>query len=135
MVSGDGWSDGTGKVNDRNPVINALEKSDMPIVPKKLPNKEEPSSAEAMEGRGVTRRIADKSIASQTQSCVASNQKCASMGLEGVREIAKADKQLQFTALLHHVTPSLLLESFYVLGKTAAAGVDEVTWHDYQDCI
>ena len=31
-------SGGTGKVGDRNPVINAAEKSDAPVVPKKLPN-------------------------------------------------------------------------------------------------
>ena len=117
MVSGKSWPDGTGKVNDRNPVINAIEKSDMPIVPKKLPNKRERSSAEVMEGRGIVRRNANKSPAPQTQSCDGSTKNRASMGLEGVREIAKATKHMQFTALLHHVTPSLLVESFMRSGK------------------
>jgi len=44
---------GTGKGN-RNPVIYAGEKSDISIVPKKLPNKGYSCyPAEAMEGRGI----------------------------------------------------------------------------------
>jgi hypothetical protein len=37
------------------------------------------------------------------------------MGLEGVREAARRDGRLRFTALLHHITLELLLESFYAL--------------------
>ena len=33
--------------------------------------------------------------------------------------------------LLHHVTPSLLVEGFHALRKQGAAGVDGVTWRDY----
>lgn len=135
MVSGGVWPDGAGKVKDRNPAINAIEKSDTPIVPKKWPNKEEEFSTETMEERGVARRNVAKSPASQTQSCDGLNKNHVSKGLDGIREIAKANKQLRFTALLHHVTPSLLVESFYALRKAAAAGVDEVTWHDYQDLL
>jgi hypothetical protein len=54
------------------------------------------------------------------------------MGLEGVREAARRNRKLRFTALLHHVTPSLLVESFHALRKQAAAGVDGVTWRDYE---
>ena len=35
-----------------------------------------------------------------------------SQGLSGVRKAARERKQEQFTALLHHVTVSLLRESF-----------------------
>jgi hypothetical protein len=35
------------------------------------------------------------------------------MGLEGVREAARRNKGMQFTALLHHITPQLLAQSFY----------------------
>jgi group II intron reverse transcriptase/maturase len=126
-VSGVVGPDGTGKVNDRKPVINAGEKSDTPILPEKLPNKGG-DLAEAMEGRGVTRGNADENPACRTQSW----DKCASMGLEGVRETARRNRELRFTALLHHVTPSLLVESFHALRKQAAAGVDGVTWRDYE---
>jgi RNA-directed DNA polymerase len=50
-----------------------------------------------------------------------------------VREIAKRNRKCQFTTLLHHITPSLLVESFYALSKHAAAGVDGVTWREYED--
>jgi group II intron reverse transcriptase/maturase len=56
-------------------------------------------------------------------------------GLERVRETAKRDRRLKFTTLLHHITPSLLVESFYDLNKTAAAGVDGVTWQDYENIL
>ncbi|WGS46067.1 reverse transcriptase domain-containing protein [Burkholderia sp. JSH-S8] len=54
------------------------------------------------------------------------------MGLEGVREAARRNRKLRFTALLHHVTPSLLVESFHALRRQAAAGVDGVTWREYE---
>ncbi|WP_373365898.1 hypothetical protein [Pseudomonas syringae] len=46
------------------------------------------------------------------------------MGLEGVREAARREKGVQFTALLHHITPQLLEQSFYALRRDAAVGVD-----------
>lgn len=126
-VPGASWPGGTGKVNDRNPVIDADEKSDTPVVPKKLPNKGA-NPAEAMEGRGVAKGNANESPASRTLS----RDKRASSGLEGVRETARRNRKLRLTALLHHVTPLLLVESFYALRKEAAAGVDGVTWRDYE---
>jgi hypothetical protein len=54
------------------------------------------------------------------------------MGLKGVREVARLDKTARFTALHHHITPELLLESFHALKHSAAAGVDAVTWRDYE---
>jgi RNA-directed DNA polymerase len=55
-----------------------------------------------------------------------------SSGLDRVREVARKDKNARFTALLHHVTPGLLLRSFDGLKKDAAPGVDGVTWRDYE---
>jgi group II intron reverse transcriptase/maturase len=49
-----------------------------------------------------------------------------------VREGARRDKQTRFTALLHHVTLGRLRESFYVLKRDAAPGVDGVTWREYE---
>ncbi|MDP2788196.1 MAG: group II intron reverse transcriptase/maturase [Pseudomonadota bacterium] len=57
------------------------------------------------------------------------------MGLEGIRKAAKRDRRMKFTALLHHITPSLLVESFYDLKRNAAAGVDGVTWRDYEEVL
>ena len=56
-----------------------------------------------------------------------------SRGLEGVREAARRDKQLQFTALLHHIDVALLWASYEQLKGTAAPGVDGVRWTDYQE--
>ena len=61
------------------------------------------------------------------------------MGLDGVREAARAakaaGKEVRFTALMHHVTPQLLRDSFMQLKRNAAAGVDGVTWRDYEEGI
>ena len=131
-VSDAGRSDRAGKVNDRNPAIYADEKSDTSILPKKSSNKG-PNPAEMAEERDVAKRNADESTASRTQS--RSRENDVSMGLEGIREIAKRNRNCRFTALLHHVTPSLLVESFYALRKQAAAGVDGVTWQEYENVI
>ena len=48
-----------------------------------------------------------------------------------MRQAAKEDKGLRFTALLHHVNIDLLRSSYQSLKKQAAAGVDGVTWEEY----
>jgi group II intron reverse transcriptase/maturase len=128
-ASGAVCPDGTGKVDDRKPVIYAGEKSDTSVVPKKPPNNGN-TPAEVVEGSDVTKGNAFDSPAPQTQRRIS-----ASMGLEGVREVARRNKRERFTALLHHVTPSLLVESFYALRKNAAAGVDGVTWREYEQIL
>jgi RNA-directed DNA polymerase len=39
---------------------------------------------------------------------------------------------MKFTALLHHLTITLLRESFYSLKRKAAPGLDGVTWQEYE---
>jgi RNA-directed DNA polymerase len=117
-------SGGAGKGN-RNPAIAAGEKSDAPVVPEKLPNKGKP--AEVVEERGAAEGKAREEPARRTQS-----RERASKGLEGLREAARRDRRARFTALLHHVTPQLLEQSFHALSKEAAAGVDGVTWREYE---
>lgn len=102
----------------------------MPIVPKKLPNKGG-NPAEVMEGRGIAKGNVDKFTASPTQS----GTNGASKGLEGIRKIGKEDSRIQFTALLHHITPSLFVECFYALKRQAPAGVGEVTWREYEGML
>ncbi len=53
------------------------------------------------------------------------------IGLDRVRQAAKEDGKLRFTALLHHVNIDLLRDSYYSLKKKAAPGVDGTTWKEY----
>lgn len=125
-------SGGTGKAQSHNPVAHADEKSDTFVVPKKQSNKGGSRSgdpAETVEGRSVAKGNASEKPAARTPR----RDKPASMGLEGVRIAAKRDKKVRFTALLHHITPALLAQSFYALRRNAAPGVDEVTWQDYEE--
>jgi group II intron reverse transcriptase/maturase len=55
-----------------------------------------------------------------------------SQGLDGVRKAAKERKQERFTSLLHHVTTSLLRDSFCALKRQASPGVDGVRWQEYE---
>jgi len=55
------------------------------------------------------------------------------MGLDGVREAARRSRDVRFTALMHHITPELLADSFRHLKRSAAAGVDGITWREYED--
>jgi group II intron reverse transcriptase/maturase len=45
--------------------------------------------------------------------------------------VAREDKDVRFTALLHHVTVDRLREAYRAISPNAAAGVDGVTWRDY----
>jgi RNA-directed DNA polymerase len=53
--------------------------------------------------------------------------------LDRIREAAVRDRKLRFTSLMHHITPGLLRFSYDALKRDAAAGVDEMTWHEYQE--
>src|ERR1041385_1162797 len=86
----------------------------------------ETAAAEVVEGRPVNKENIVESNIRPTQSG-----ERVSQGLHGVRERARRNKQERFTALLHHVTPELLRESFYALKRKAAPGVDGVTWKEY----
>jgi RNA-directed DNA polymerase len=55
-----------------------------------------------------------------------------SQGLWRVREAAKRNKKIRFSALFHHVTTSFLRDCFYALKRQAAPGVDGVTWTEYE---
>ncbi len=119
---------GGAEKGNRNAAIDAVEKSDASIVPKKSLN--ERKLEEEMEGRDAAKGNAQKFTVGQTQ-----HWEPRSMGLEGVRKAAKQDKALKFTALMHHITPSILVESFYDLNRKAAVGIDGVTWQDYEKIL
>ena len=106
---------------------DANRESDGVVVPEKSPNKEAPASAEEMEGRTSAKRNAGDETTSRIQC-----REMVSFGLEGVRTRAKTDKTCCFTALLHHITPELLRQSFYELNRKAAKGIDGVSWQEYE---
>ena len=72
--------------------------SDRPVVPAKSPNKAERSAAEGMEGRGLAKGNPSQQTAPRTLS-----RDGVPSALERVRKAAERDKQVRFTALLHHV--------------------------------
>ena len=79
-----------------------------------------------MEERPLAKENTEQSNQSRTQS-----RGFGTNGLERVREVAKKDGKVRFTALLHHVTDDLLRDSYHSLKKKAAPGVDGVTWREY----
>jgi group II intron reverse transcriptase/maturase len=107
--------------------MHASRESDDLIVPEKRTNKAGPTAAaESVEGRGSTKGNATRTLL--VPDAVPGRR---GMGLRGIREAAKRDKELRFTALLHHVNPELLRTSFFELKRQAAPGVDGMTWHEY----
>jgi RNA-directed DNA polymerase len=101
--------------------------SDGPIVPKKRTNKAgSTAAAESVEERGPTKGNATRTLLAP--DTVPGKR---GMGLWGVREAAKRDKTMRFTAILHHVTPELLKASYFELKRSAAPGVDGMTWSEY----
>ena len=109
--------------------MHANRKSDEFVVPATPANNDAAdASAESAEGRDSARRNAEQTALSRTPSRNPSK----SCGLHGVREAARKDSRLKFTALLHHVDEDCLTEAFFNLKKTAAVGVDQVTWQEYE---
>lgn len=115
------------KAGGRTSDMHALGESDGPIVPEKRANKAGPrAAAESVEGRGPT-----KGNATRTLLAPDAEPGKRGMGLWGVREAAKRDKKLRFTALLHHIDPEMLRASYFELKRSAAPGVDGMTWREY----
>lgn len=112
--------------------MNANRKSDEFVLPAKSANKDgTEASAESMEERDSAKRNAKQSALHRTPR----RNKCKSRGLRGVREAARKDGKLKFTALLHHINVNRLTEAFFQLKKTAAVGIDGVTWCEYEQNV
>ena len=79
-------------------MMNGQGKSDRPAVPEKSPNNAGQPAAEGMEGRGLAKGNPSQQNASRTPS-----RTDAPSALERVRQAAKKDRKLRFTALLHHI--------------------------------
>ena len=140
--------------------MNDHGKSDRPVVPTKPPNKggqrgeplygvpytgtkvETPDTAkgapteqrantrpiaEAVEGRGLAKRNTNQQNVRRTQR----RKLCTNSALERVRRVAKQNKEVRFTALLHHVNVERLRAAYLALRRGAAVGVDGMTWQTY----
>jgi RNA-directed DNA polymerase len=101
-------------------------KSDSLIVPAKLPNKAGRPAAEAVEGRGLAEGNTDDPTRPGRRAGSG-----APSGSERVRQVARQDKDAQFTALLHHVTLPRLYMAYEEIQPRATAGVEGVTWAAY----
>ena len=80
-----------------------------------------------MEGRPLT-----KENTGEPNSCRTPSRESGPNGLERVREAARRDKTLKFTALLHHININLLRRSYYGLKRQVALGVDGVSGREDQ---
>jgi hypothetical protein len=96
------------------------------IVPTKQPNKGGQPQAEVVEGRALTKENTPEPNSNRTPC-----RESGPSGLERVREAAKKDGKVKFTALLHHVSIDLLRKSYHGLKRKAAPGVDGMTWEEY----
>jgi len=113
-------------------MMNGHGKSDRPVVPVKSPNNAGPAPvAEGMEGSGLAKGNLPQQNASRTPS-----RTDAPSALERVRQAARADRKLRFTALLHHIYDIQRLRAAYLaLKREAAPGVDGETWRHYGEAL
>ena len=140
--------------------MNGLGKSDSPVVPGKPPNKGGPDrsgsqgepqtgtnretgdtakgepkatsegrkpTAEEVEGRGLA-----KGNLPQQNMPRAQDRAGMSSALERIGEVARRDKKVRFTTLMHHVYDlDTLRGAYFSLKRDAAPGVDGQTWQEY----
>src|SRR5207302_108989 len=113
--------------------MNVNGQSDGRVVPAKPPNKAvrgrtapTHTAAEVVEGR----RPAKGNMASDPRSGRSAGMR-VSPALDHVRQVAERDKDVRFTALLHHIDVERLRGAYLGCKPKAAAGVDGVTWEAY----
>ena len=106
--------------------MNDHGKSDRPVLPAKPSNKAAQAEAETVEERGLP----EGNTASKPRPGHSAGQGVSS-ALDRVRRAAQKDKEVRFTALLHHVDLDRLRAAYRALSPKAAAGVDGVTWQSY----
>jgi len=112
-------------------MMNGQGKSDRPAVPGKSPYNAGQSAAEGTEGRGLAKGNLLEQNASRTPS-----RTDAPSALERVRQAAKRDRKLRFTALLHHIyNLETLRLAYFSLKREAAPGVDGETWRHYGETL
>jgi hypothetical protein len=109
--------------------MNGRGKSDSSIVPGKLPNKGGGAlrPAEGVEGRGLAEGNLFQQPRFRTQS-----RSDLQQALRRIRQAARRDRELRFTALWHHVYEvARLRKAYFSLNRKATPGVDGETWQRY----
>ena len=101
--------------------------SDEAVVAGKPANKAERSAAEPVERRAEAEGNARQQSTRRTPS-----RESVTQALERIRQRAKEKEKAKFTALLHHISVEHLALAFSELKENAAAGVDGLTWRDYE---
>src|SRR6185295_9932801 len=96
-------------------------KSDRRKVPAKFANKDDAtSSTERDGGKASNQGKQGKQNMSRTQQA----DKDVQSALDRVRKVAKGDKKMQFTNLMHHISNiDRLRSSYFAMKQTAAAGI------------
>jgi RNA-directed DNA polymerase len=69
--------------------------------------------------------------ANQQSTRRAQHRESVSQALERIRRVARQRKKEKFNALFHHLSIDLLEDAFDELKEDAAAGVDGLTWKEY----
>jgi hypothetical protein len=83
-------------------------------------------TAEGMEGKGLAEGNLRQQNAPRTLS-----RDGAHSALERVRQAARRDREMRFTALMHHIYNLETLRAAYLsLNREAAPGVDRETWQN-----
>ena len=112
--------------------MNSQWKSDRPVVPGAGTKPSNGAGAgasgeEMVEGRG----LAEGNMRQQNAPGHSAGPSAPSE-LTRVREAARKDRSAKFTALLHHITIDALRNAFGQLNKKASAGIDGMTWQQYE---
>src|SRR5271167_1192497 len=102
-------------------------KSASAIVATKPTNNAGRPTAEPVERRAETKGNADQQSTRRAQ-----DRESVSTALDRIREVARERTKERFTALFHHISPSLLRMAFFALQRDAAPGVDGLTWRAYE---
>ena len=111
-------------------MTNGREKSDSAIVAGKPTNKAERSAVEPVEPRAEAEGNAGQQSARRAQ-----DRGSASQALDHIRQAARQRRKEKFTALFHHLTIDRLEDAFNELKEDAAAGVDGLTWTEYEAAL
>jgi RNA-directed DNA polymerase len=88
------------------------------------------AAEEQVEPRGETKENADQQTTVRTQS-----REAVSQAQARIREAVTRNRTQPLTALLHHVGIDVLRAGFFSLKKTAAPGVDGLTWAQYAGAL
>src|SRR5271157_5130803 len=112
--------------------MNGHEKSDPAIVALKPTNAPDRLLWERFAAEPVELRAGTEGNAGQGDTLRTPSREGASHGLDRVRKTARERKKEKFTALLHHIDVAALEQVFFDLKRTAAPGVDGVTWETYE---